>query len=117
MMSFVRPLFLLGLGAKLGTGKQWMSWVHVSDVAALILHAIENEKVRGVLNCVSPNPCTNADFTGALAKKFHRPAFFTVPVWLLKMMLGQLADVMLTSQRVVPKRASENGFTFRYTKL
>ena len=81
------------------------------------MFAIENGKLRGPVNCVSPNPCRNEDFTKALAQKFHRPAFFTVPAGLLKTTLGGLADVMLMNQRVLPKRATEAGFVFRYTKL
>ncbi len=116
-MSVLRPLFLAGLGAQLGDGRQWMSWVHVSDVAALTMFAIENDQLHGAVNCVSPTPYRNADFTKALAQKFHRPAFLKLPAWLLKTVLGDLAGVMLTSQRVTPARATEAGFGFRYTKL
>jgi uncharacterized protein len=117
VMAFMRPIFKLGLGGTLGSGRQWMSWVHVSDVAGMILYSLETQSLRGPVNCTAPNPCRNADFTRSLATKFHRPAFLHVPEWLLKKTLGELSDMLLTSQRVLPKRAIEAGYVFHYIKL
>ena len=117
VMRLLRPLFLLGLGARIGSGQQWMSWVHASDVAGLTLFAIEQQTVRGVLNGVSPNPSRNSEFTRALARKLHRRAFLAVPGWMVKKTLGELGGVLLSSQRVLPRAATEAGYAFRYTKL
>lgn len=111
------PPFKLGLGGRLGSGRQWMSWIHRDDLVAMMLFAAQNDDVSGVLNGVSPEPCTNRDFTAALARRLRRPALFPAPAFALKLALGELADMLLGSQRVVPKAASEAGFVFRFGSL
>jgi hypothetical protein len=110
------PPFRLGLGGKLGDGKQWMSWIHLADLAAMFQFAVENP-VRGVFNGVAPIPVTNADFTQALARVLHRPAIFPVPVLGLKLLFGEMSEVLLASQRILPAAAEAAGFKFRFPEL
>ncbi len=111
------PPFRLGLGGALGRGKQWMSWIHERDLVGLILHAIENPEVTGPVNAVSPNPVTNADFARALARAVHRPAFLNVPALVVKLLLGEVAEVVLSGQKVLPKKALDTGYTFHHPEL
>jgi uncharacterized protein (TIGR01777 family) len=108
--------FKMGVGGKLGTGKQWMSWIHLDDLAALFQFGLTNP-VRGVINGTAPNPVTNSDFTRALASAVHRPAIFPVPAFALKLLFGEMGDVLLGSQRVTPKAAQAAGFAFRFPEL
>jgi uncharacterized protein (TIGR01777 family) len=110
------PPFRLGLGGRLGDGKQWMSWIHLADLAAMFQFAVENP-VRGALNGVAPIPVTNADFTQVLAKAVHRPAIFPVPAFGLKLLFGEMSEVLLASQRVLPAAAEAAGFQFRFPEL
>jgi uncharacterized protein len=110
------PPFKMGAGGRVGSGKQWMSWIHVEDLAGLIRFAVTNP-VSGAVNGVAPNAVTNADFTQALGKAVHRPAVVPVPTFALRMMFGEMADVLLGSARVLPKAAEAAGFGFRFTSL
>jgi uncharacterized protein (TIGR01777 family) len=110
------PPFRLGLGGKLGDGKQWMSWIHLADLAAMFQFAVENP-VRGALNGVAPIPVTNADFTQALARVLHRAAIFPVPVLGLRLLFGEMSEVLLSSQRVLPAAPEAAGFRFRFPEL
>jgi hypothetical protein len=110
------PPFRMGVGGKLGDGKQWMSWIHVADLAAMFQMAVEGP-VTGVLNGVAPNPVVNAEFTRELAKAVHRPAIFPVPAVAIKLLFGEMAEVLLASQRVVPEAAQRAGFAFRFPEL
>ena len=114
MMKALRPLFRSGLGATLGNGRQWVSWVDVRDVARLMQFVIENQLARGVFNVTSPVPLRNADFTWALARRFHRRAIFTAPAWLLSAVFGKLSGAFLDSQRVLPRHAEAMGFSFEH---
>ena len=109
--------FRLGLGASLGNGKQWMSWIHRDDVVSLISYVIHEKTLRGVLNATSPDPVTNAQFTKALAKAVHRPAIFSAPPFALKLLYGDMAQVILQSQRVLPEATLASGFEFQYPDL
>jgi len=110
--------FKIGAGGKLGSGKQWMSWVALEDVVRVVRFAIENEAVRGAVNVTAPQPVTNAEFTQELARAMHRPAFFTVPPFALRLMLGEMADaLLLSSQRVVPQALENYGYPFLYRDL
>ncbi len=111
------PPFRMGLGGKIGSGKQWMSWIHVHDIAGLIEHVIKTDSVQGPVNAVSPEPVTNAEFTRTLAGVLKRPHLFTVPGWVLKLLLGETAEVVLGSQRVVPQKAKESGYAFKFPGL
>lgn len=111
------PPFKLGLGGKLGNGRQYMSWVHIDDVVAAFIHALQTPALRGPINLASPNPVTNAEFTQALARALGRPAVFAVPEFALRIALGEMADFTLGSARLHPKRLTESGFEFRWTSV
>ncbi len=113
----LRRIFSFGAGGRLGNGRQWMSWIHLDDEVGLILHALENAQITGPLNIVSPNPVTNAEFTCAVARAVHRPAILPVPAFGLRLVLGELADVILDSMRVEPKQALASGYQFRHPVL
>ena len=108
--------FRMGIGGKLGDGRQWMSWIHLTDLASLFQYAVENP-ARGAINGVAPGPVTNADFTRELAKAVHRPAMFPIPGFALKLLFGEMSEVLLASQRVVPAAAESLGFRFRFPEL
>jgi uncharacterized protein (TIGR01777 family) len=110
------PPFKMGVGGKLGNGKHWMSWIHLDDLVALFQFALANP-VSGAFNGVAPNPVTNADFTKALAGAVHRPAIFPMPGFALKVMFGEMGDILLGSQRVMPKAAESAGFRFRFPEV
>ena len=116
-MKLIAPAFRAGLGGPLGNGKQWMSCIHVDDVAGIILHAIEQPQVRGPLNAVMPDPVRNSDFTRAVARAAHRPAILPAPAFALKMGLGELSHLLLDSQRVVPAAALAAGYSYRFPTL
>ncbi|MBW6520924.1 MAG: TIGR01777 family oxidoreductase [Desulfoarculaceae bacterium] len=111
------PPFRLGLGGRLGNGRQYMSWIHIDDLTAIMLHAMENQNLRGPINAVAPLPVTNNDFTHALAATLHRPAFLPVPGLALKIVLGEFADVLLSSQRVIPAALQQAGYTYAFPKI
>jgi uncharacterized protein (TIGR01777 family) len=110
------PAFRAFVGGRLGSGKQWMPWIHVNDVAEMFVHAAEND-ISGVWNATSPNPVTNAGFTREMGEALHRPAVFPVPPFALKLAFGELGQHMLDSSRVLPEAALKAGFTFRYPEL
>jgi uncharacterized protein (TIGR01777 family) len=109
------PSFRLGLGGKVGSGKQWMSWIHVRDLAGLVLHAIETDSVKGPLNAVSPDPVPNVEFTQTLAAVLKRPHLFPVPGFVLKILMGEASQVVLTSQRVIARKT--DGYEFVFPEL
>ncbi len=107
------PLFRLGFGGKLGTGKQWWSWITLHDVVRAIDFALV-EKISGPVNLTSPNPVTNQEFTSALARALHRPALFPAPAFALKIALGGFSSEVLGSKRVIPSVLLDAEFTFDY---
>jgi hypothetical protein len=111
------PVFRLGGGGRLASGRQWMSWIHVDDVVSMILYAIENAGLKGGFNATAPNPVTNTEFTRALAHAVHRPAIIPVPALALKLVFGEMSEVLLDSQRAVPAAAEAAGFKFRFSEL
>jgi uncharacterized protein (TIGR01777 family) len=111
------PPFKLGLGGRLGNGQAWMPWIHVDDVVGIFLHAARQGTVQGPINAVSPQAVRNAEFTRELATALQRPAVFPVPGFGLKLMFGEFAEVLLASQRVVPKVAEQTGYRFAYPAL
>ena len=116
-LASMLPLFKIGAGGRLGDGRQWMSWIDLDDLIALMLHAATEAQASGPINGVSPNPVTNRDFTRELARALHRPAIFPAPAFALRLALGEFADVLLSSQRVVPRAAINSGFSFKYPTL
>ena len=113
----MRTPFRLGLGGKLGSGQQWMSWVHLDDAVGLLLHAANRKQLRGPMNVVSPNPVTNQEFTRQLARALARPAVLPVPRLALSLAFGEISDVLLESQRVLPRVAQEAGYGFAFPEL
>ncbi len=111
------PLFRLGLGGRLGSGRQWMSWIHVDDLVALLARALDDAAMSGVVNGVAPRPVTNAEFTRTLAAALGRPAILPAPAFALRLALGEMAMLLLASQRVVPRTAVARGFRFAHSDL
>ncbi len=111
------PPFKWFTGGPLGSGRQWMSWIHLEDQIRLILYLIENLQAAGPINATAPNPERNKDFSRSLGKVLHRPSWMPVPGFVLRMGLGDMADMLLTGQRVVPAAAQKLGFEFRYPNL
>jgi uncharacterized protein (TIGR01777 family) len=111
------PVFRLGLGGKLGSGRQWVSWIHLEDQAALTLAAVENEALYGPLNATAPNPVRNVEFTRALAGAVRRPAFLRVPAFALRAVAGGFSAELLDSRRIIPAAAMQSGFVFRFPAL
>jgi uncharacterized protein (TIGR01777 family) len=112
------PPFRLGLGGKIGSGAQWMPWIHLEDEIGLIRHAMTHESVRGPLNVVAPEPATNAEFVRAMGEALGRPTALTAPAFALRLAFGAMTDeVLLASQRAMPVRTLETGYTFRHPLL
>lgn len=109
--------FRLGLGGPIGDGQQWMSWITRSDLVTLIRWLIDNGQASGAYNATAPQPATNAEFAATLAHTLHRPAILRTPAFALKLLLGEMADLLLSGQRVQPERAPAAGFGFRYERL
>ena len=111
------PPFRLGVGGRLGSGHQWMSWIHVDDLIALITFLMKESTVRGVFNATSPFPVTNREFTRALAEAVHRPAILPVPAFALRLIFGEMSEVLLGSQRALPDAAQRAGFIFEHPDI
>lgn len=108
----------LGVGGPLGSGRQYMPWIHRADWVALVRWTIDNPSVTGAINATAPSPATNADFTRALGRALHRPAFMPAPAFALRLLLGEMAEgLLLSGQRAIPAKAQRLGFTFRYADL
>ena len=116
-MERLRPLFAAGLGGRLGSGHQVMSWIHRDDVVAIISKALKDTKWRGLYNCVSPSPVSNREFTAALARTLERPALLPAPAIAMKAAFGQMSDILLKSQKIIPERLQQEGFQFKYPDL
>ena len=110
------PLFRFGIGGKLGSGKQWWSWITLHDQIRAICHLLESE-ISGPVNLTSPNPVTNQEFTAALARALHRPALLPVPGFALKIALGGFSTEILGSKKVLPQALLDSGFTFDYPHI
>jgi uncharacterized protein len=116
--NMLKP-FKLGLGGRIGSGRQWWSWIHVDDIAGGIHHAMVTESLSGPVNLVAPNPVRNAEFTKVLAAVLGRPAFLPVPEFALRLAFGAQAaeELLLASQQVEPGKLSASGYTFRFREL
>ena len=117
MMSKLVPLFIWGLGGRLGNGRQWFSWIHIDDLVNSYYQAIMNRELSGPMNASAPEPITNRQFTKELAQALHRPAFWIVPAWTLRIILGEFARAVLGSTRVVPTKLLGQGFVFNYPTI
>jgi hypothetical protein len=117
VLGQMAPLFKLGLGGRLGSGRQWFSWIHVEDLFAAMLHAAARGGEGGAYNFTAPAPVTNRDLTRELARVLHRPAFLPAPAFAVRLALGEFGDVLLKGQRVMPRRLLAEGFRFAYPAL
>jgi uncharacterized protein (TIGR01777 family) len=111
------PLFRVGLGGPLGSGRQWWSWIHRDDLCRLIVQILANENVSGPINATAPQPVRQKEFAQVLGRVLRRPAFLPTPAFALKIALGEFADGILASQRVLPRRAQEMGYRFQFEEL
>jgi uncharacterized protein (TIGR01777 family) len=109
--------FRFGLGGKLGSGRQWMSWIALEDVVGIIRTALATDSLKGALNLVSPEPVRNADFTRSLARALHRPAIFAAPAFALRLAMGEMSEMILASTRVTPQVLLQYGYQFCHIQL
>ncbi len=111
------PFFRLGVGGPVAGGGQWMPWIHRDDLVALYLRALDDAAWTGAVNGTAPEPVTNKDFSRALGRALHRPAFAPVPGFAVRVLYGEMADIVVCGQRAVPKRTQALGFSFRHPQL
>lgn len=111
------PIFKMGLGGKLGTGRQWWPWIHLDDVIGIVQHAIAHRDLRGPINATAPTPVRQSEFAEVLARVLRRPAFMPAPAFAIKTALGEFGAEVLGSRKVLPQRALETGYRFRFPDL
>ena len=112
------PVFKMGLGGKIGSGKQWMSWIHLDDLVGIILHCIEQPELCGAINGTAPTPVSNEVFVKALAKALKRPCVLPLPALLVRILMGQMGEeLLLSGKKIVPKKALQSGYKFQYESL
>lgn len=117
-LSKMLPAFKLGLGGPMGNGSQWMSWIHIDDLIGIILYLIQHRNISGAVNGSAPNPTRNKDFSSTLGYVLKRPAFVPMPAFVLKLLLGEMAqELLLAGQRVMPKKILDAGYNFQYAEL
>jgi uncharacterized protein (TIGR01777 family) len=116
-LSLMKIPFSLGVGGRLGSGRQFFPWIHIDDLVGAILFALESDALRGAVNAVAPSPVRNSELTEALGRALGRPTILPVPGFALRAVLGPLADELLGSRCVVPRRLEESGFAFRHPEL
>ena len=116
LRALVRPL-LLGLGSVMGTGRQWMSWIHMDDLVELTLTALRDPAMSGAYNATAPCPATQEDFIRTLGRIWRRPVFLRVPAWPIRHLLGEMSEIFLEGQKVLPHRALSEGFHFAFPSL
>jgi uncharacterized protein (TIGR01777 family) len=117
-LKLMLPAFKLGVGGRIGSGRQYMSWITLSDIVRVIQFALDSEVLSGPVNAATPNPVTNAEFTKTLARVVHRPAFFPLPTFLIEALPGGMGrEAFLTSERVAPMKLQQSGFKFQDAEL
>jgi uncharacterized protein (TIGR01777 family) len=109
--------FRLFVGGRLGSGRQWLPWIHLADEVGALRFLMENEKARGPFNLAAPRPVTNADFARRLGRRMGRPAVVPAPGWLLRVALGEMGDMLLAGQKAVPRRLTQMGYGFRFAEV
>jgi len=117
MLARLRLPFSLGLGGRLGSGRQWMPWIHLADQVGLIDFLLHREDCAGPVNACAPQLLRNSEFTAALARALHRPAIIPMPAWVLKLALGEMSNLLLAGQRAQPRRARELGYSYRFAQI
>jgi uncharacterized protein (TIGR01777 family) len=116
-LSQMIPLFKKYVGGRIGSGKQWFSWVHIKDLAEAFTFLLKHPEISGPVNVCSPNPVRNKDLAKALGKALHRPSFMPAPGFMIKLVLGEFGSVILEGQRVIPRRLLDSGFIFQYPNI
>lgn len=112
------PFFKIGAGSAIGNGKQYMSWIHLNDLANMYIHALDKENMRGVYNACTPQPVTNKEYSKTLANTIHRPFFFpNIPVFFLKFLFGEMSSMLLNSQRLSAQKIISSGFIFQFPDI
>jgi hypothetical protein len=111
------PAFRMGAGGRLGSGRHWFPWIHREDMAAICQWLLENPQASGAYNAGAPNPVTNAEFTQALGRALGRPTVLPMPEAALRLLFGEMSEILLVSDRMLPQRLLEAGFRFRYPQL
>ncbi|MBW2029863.1 MAG: TIGR01777 family oxidoreductase [Deltaproteobacteria bacterium] len=112
------PLFKWGLGSPLGSGTQWFSWIHEQDLAEVFLALVERGDIRGPVNCTSPNPIRNRDFTKALGRALNRPTFMpAVPAFVMRLVYGEFGSILVKGQKVIPRKLIQSGFSFNFPEV
>ncbi|AZY49400.1 TIGR01777 family oxidoreductase [Bordetella avium] len=117
MLARLLPVYRLGLGGRLGSGQQWMPWIHLDDLVNLFDHLLHASHASGPFNACSPQATRNISFTRTLAGALHRPALFPVPAWTLRLGLGEMSVLLLGGQRLAPRRTQDSGFIWQYPEL
>jgi uncharacterized protein len=112
------PPFRVGLGGRIGSGKQWWSWIHIDDIVGAVLHILKDERLHGPVNLTAPNPVRNAEFAGNLGEALHRPAVLPLPAFAARLALGKAAnELLLASAQVLPQKLQQGAYQFRYPLL
>jgi uncharacterized protein (TIGR01777 family) len=114
--QLVRP-FRLWVGGPVGSGRQWVSWIHIADLVEILRWLLGREDAQGVFNGTAPHPCTNREMARTIGQILRRPSFFRTPTWVLRLALGEVADVVCTGQRVIPKRLLDMGYSYRFPTI
>lgn len=109
--------YKLGVGGNIGSGKQWLSWIHIDDIVELIDYCIRHEDIFGAVNAASPHAVTNEEFGRSVSKVYHRPHWLPLPAFMLQAILGEMSLILLKGQRILPAKAQRHGFKFRYPEL
>ena len=116
-LALMSQVFRLGLGGRIGKGDQWMSWIHIRDIANVFRHAIRTGSLSGPINGATPNPVRNSEFTKVLGLALNRPTLFTVPSFMLRTLFPEQSGLLLDSQRLVPEKLAASGFQFQFPSL
>ena len=116
-LAFISSVFRMGLGGRIGKGDQWMSWIHIRDIADVFLQAIRTDSLCGPVNGAAPNPVRNSEFTKMLGMALDRPTFFTIPSFVLRTLFPEQSGLLLDSQRLVPEKLVATGFQFQFPSL
>ncbi|MBS7349811.1 MAG: TIGR01777 family oxidoreductase [Comamonas sp.] len=117
MLARLLPPFRWGLGGRLGSGQQWMPWIHLQDLIAIFDHLLRHPDSQGIYNACTPEPVRNADFTHTLARTLNRPALLPAPAWVLRLLLGEMSTLLLGGQRLSPQRLQATGYRWQYPQL
>lgn len=118
VLEKLRLAYLMGMGGPIGTGKQWMSWIHIDDMIAIILFCLENEQIDGPVNATAPNPVQQSEFAKAYGKVLKRPSFLPMPLLTVRLLFGQMGEeLMLHGQKVIPQKLLDNHFQYQYPTL